>query len=262
MTLPPHERDLVIDDIAINSQIGKPLRLALRDLAASIELNPFVPGNHLSVALIAPTVGIDPSLYKDSLIRLSLSNPHVQFMSGLILYFTRDQNQMIDQWRRSLRATSPEFSQMVRLCLKSMSLREVAEKLIPADRSILLLSMIRSLDADQLTQLRSDPQIHRFLEDRIQADSSRTPAQQHALIALIATALDQTDRAATHWTRAVDSDRENSNYRYQYCQTLLKRGNYEELFRQCSLGKSLELEGDRFNQMMESARNKMQSTDR
>lgn len=254
MSLPMVNRYMIIDDFAIDPTLRKPLRSALADLQRSLELNPFVAQANLAAAHLATMAGIDQGPFVANVTRLARSNPPLQFAAGVIAYHSGNHNLMVDQWRRSLRVHTPVFPAMVRLCRQSMSLEEVITRLIPADRSGWLLPMVRSLDDEDIEQMRSDRKLANVLEDRITSDPSRSVGQQHALLGWIWTELDDPNRREQHWKAAMEADRANADYRYQYCQALLATGDYEEVLRQSALGLSLDQNGDRFKKVADTAR--------
>lgn len=259
MTLPELDRNLITDEIAIDSSLREPLRQSIADLQAAVDRNPYVPQCHRTLALLAPATGVAPAGFNERLCRLAHSNPRTQFIAGLIAHFTGDRHRMLDQWRRSLRGTCPEFPQMVRLCGNAMSPREIVTVLIPDDRTELLLPMVRAFDQEQRDRLGSDTSFFHLMERRIFSDAKLDQARRHALLAWIATDLNRESAAIKHWRLAVATDKSNGDYRYQFCRSLMRDGELEEVFRQCSLGQALEPKGDRFRKMAETARSSITS---
>ncbi len=259
LSLPEAKRLMLLDDFAIHPDIKRLLRRALSDSLNSLNLNPFDPTVNLSATYLATFVGLDGQPFIENLSRLAHSNPRLQFTTGLIGYSTGDYDLMVDQWRRSLRSHVPEFPDLVRLCRQSLSVDELMTRLIPDNRSAWLLPMVGALDELDLEQLRSDQNLIAMMERRIYSDPTQTAAQQQALLGWIWTELDQPERRVQHWKAALEADRANTNYRFQYCQALLKTGDYVEVLKQSALGLALDPDGDRFKQLADTARLKLRT---
>ncbi len=140
-----------------------------------------------------------------------------------------------------------------------MPLEAVMLQLIPAKGSAWLLPMVRSLSDEDIEQLRSDQELASVMERQISADPTRSLGQRHALLGWIWTELDNSDRRERHWKAAMEADRSNADYRYQYCQALLATGNFEEVLRQSALGLSLDGNGARFKNVADTARARLRT---
>jgi O-antigen ligase/tetratricopeptide (TPR) repeat protein len=253
MSLPTVKRNLLADDFAINSSLRQPIKSAIADLQRSIELNPFVAKSHLSIAYLAPAANLDQRPFFESMCRLSHSSGSLQFAIGLIAYFAGDQSTMIDQWRRSLRIHTTAFPKVVQLCRESMTLTEFISNVIPDNGSGWFIPMIRALDETDLNALTTDPELIEVLENRVASDPSMNLGQQQALLGWIWTELKHPQRRVQHWHAAVQADRASAEYRYQYCQSLIQVGDYEEAMKQAALGLSLDDDRNRFRLAAESA---------
>ena len=227
MLLRPTSRDTVVQEIRRSAEMREPLAEAIADIRTSIALNPFVPQVHLLSALIAPATGMEHQAFTANLCRLARSNTEFQFAAGLIGYHSGDKQTMVDQWRRSLGETSPLLAQIVRYAREQLSLQEVVTDLIPTDRTVLFLPMVRALSQHDVDLMRSDPSLISVMETRVLADATRSKGQQHGMMALIyqELAADRQfdDAIEKHWQAAVDADGGNSEYRYHYCRILLHR---------------------------------------
>ena len=148
---------------------------------------------------------------------------------------------------------------MVRLCAKTMSPGEIVKVLIPDNRTELLLPLVRALDKDQREKLSTDSSFFRLLERSVVSDATLSQARQHALLAWLGTDLERDQSAIKHWSHAVAADKSNVDYRYQYCRSLMRDREFDEIFRQCSLGQALEPNGDRFRKIAETARSNIAS---
>lgn len=262
MLTPAELRTRVVTEIQSDPELRSSLAAILMDRCHAIELNPFVPLNHLALVSLAPLGGIDPGVNADALCRLSKCNRRLQLMCGIVAHCRGDQSQQLDYFRRSLGGTNPELEQMVRLCRRTMEPLELVRDLIPGHRSALLLPLIRALHPADLKAAADDGRLLRGIEQKVYNDPSRSPAEQQGLLAVIAMELGQTSRAEEYWRAALAADPDNRDSRYEYCRVLLARQKYQQVFRHCSLGQSLEPHRDRFSRLKESALQQMNASGR
>ncbi|MFG0262155.1 MAG: O-antigen ligase family protein, partial [Novipirellula sp. JB048] len=253
MSMSVAQREWVIDDLINSAALREPLDAAFQDLGKSIAINPLVPQVYLQATLIAPLCKVDFHPFLDNFVRLSRNSSQFQFAAGLIAYHIDDADLMLEQWAQALRMPTTEFDQMVRLARHRVGFADLINRLVPGDRMELMLPMIRSLSHEDQVRIRSDEQWMDSIQTRVRSDSTLTTGQQHAALAGIAEVLERHEWAVSHWSSAVKAEGKNADFRFRYCQSLLKQGDIAGAVKQASLGQSLEPESERFKNITESA---------
>ena len=243
--LTPEGRESLLSDLIETQPLRSTLALALRDIALSLERNPLVPQVHIAGALLATPSSFDRGPWLARAIRLSRSNEKLQFATGLIAYYASDVPTALSQWQASLSTTMVDFEKIVSLAEQVATPLEITTKLIPNDRSEIMVPWLRRLvAANEAPDLLA--QIVEKAKERIAADSTVASSEKPILVAKCLETVSQWEQANDQWSLAVRENASDPDVRYAYTTSLLRLGEYEEAIKQASLGSSLEPQESRF----------------
>lgn len=258
--IPSEYHEQLLEDFVSTEALRRPLSLMMADLCRSFAFNSLRPSVYFRSASIASITGMDKEVFLDRSIRLSNNDCDKLYSNGLLAFITKDDEQMIDQWSRSLSIEHRYLEPIIKLARGRLEPMQIATRLVPSTRPDILLRLAMTPEAtnenasaqNQKTQM--DPLLAHQMIEYLLAEQSVAEDQRYSVVAQFHERLLDQENAAIYWERAVAKKPRNVDYRIRYIQSLLRTHRFTEALNQATVGRTLHPIDTRFETLIDKAR--------
>ncbi|WP_372715870.1 O-antigen ligase family protein [Novipirellula sp.] len=257
-SLTQSDRDGLIHNVLVDPKLRDSLALAIADQENTLQFNPLSPNTYLSCAMLTPLLQRDTAMWEERIAKLSHSSRGLQYAGGMVAYFAGNRDNMVDQWRRSLKFGDDYYPAVLQLAGRKLSLEEFLNEIIPAERNDLAVRFVSEagdFTVNQHTLRRLRDQVLM----RIQSDSSRDEAEKMELSARVEESGKNWGEAATYWSLALRLQPHNLDYRYYHCRALYHDDQLKEALDQATLLRALEPATERSEKTIEAIKKRIEA---
>ncbi|TWU37598.1 O-Antigen ligase [Novipirellula aureliae] len=263
--IPDEYHEQLLADFVSTEALRRPLSQMMADLYCSLAFNSLRPSAYYRSASIASITGMKRNVFLDRSIRLSNNDVDKLFRNGLVAFITKNDEQMIDQWTRSLSIEHRYIEPIISLACQRLEPMRVAKQLVPATRPDIFLRLAATPVAanenskDQAEKLELDPLLaHEMIEYLLAAEEvgeeQIAEDKRFSVVAQFYEKLLDQENAVLYWEQAVAKKPRNIDYRIRYIQSLLRLGRFTEALNQATVGRTLHPIDTRFENLVEQAR--------
>ncbi|TWU60177.1 O-Antigen ligase [Rubripirellula tenax] len=262
ITLTPAEnRDATRNVFRSTDSLRQSLEQMQLSASEAIRLNALQTSSYYRSMLVAEFTGLDRSFWKDKSARLSNNDARRLFVNGLMAYLSSDDEQMIDQWNRSLSIDDRNWKPIMQIATTRMTPLRVAERLVPSRSPNLILDLAVANVPDRQTDPKTilpteffDPKVARGLIEYCETDSRFDNRLRFQTLAQLHEKLDDFAAAGKYWDMALTEAPENPGYRIRLIEALMKQQKFAEALDQAIVGRSLHPNEKRFRSLVAQSR--------